>query len=144
MNSELFMDKRCFACGSDNANGLKLNIKEYDGGVEALIELPLWTQGYHNTVHGGIICTILDEMTVWAAYLKEDLKCITGELNVRIRTSMQVNEKYKARAKVVRVKHQLVIVNAELIDKNNNLVAQAQAKLIRISSIQADRECPNS
>ncbi len=143
MNTEFFMDKKCFACGFDNPNGLKLSIKECNGGVKAHIELPLWTQGYHNTVHGGIICTILDEMTVWAAYLKDNLKCVTGELNVRIRTPMQVNETYTARARVVRVKHQLIIADAEIVDKSSKLIARAQAKLIRISSIQADRECRN-
>lgn len=45
---------------------------------------------------------------------------------------------------VVRVKHQFVIADAEIVDKSNNLIARAQAKLMRISSIQAlDRECRN-
>jgi uncharacterized protein (TIGR00369 family) len=129
------MDNQCFACGSENPHGLKLQIKEKDRGVEAVIEPPLWTQGYHNTVHGGIVSTILDEMTVWAAYLKADLKCVTGELNIRIRTSMHVNQKYIARAEVIRIKHRLVIAEAKIVDNDNKLIAHAQAKLIRIGYI---------
>jgi|GEM_PF-3705281 len=30
MNTEFFMDKKCFTCGFDNPNGLKLGIKECD------------------------------------------------------------------------------------------------------------------
>jgi len=135
MSSDFLMDDKCFACGSANPHGLKLQIKEKDDGVEAIIEPPLWTQGYHNTVHGGIVSTILDEMTVWAAYLKADLKCVTGELNIRIRTSMHIDQRYIATAEIIKVKHQLVIAKAQIVDKNNKLIAQAQAKLIRIGRI---------
>jgi uncharacterized protein (TIGR00369 family) len=135
MNSKFFMDNQCFACGSENPHGLKLQIKEKDSGVEAVIKPPLWTQGYHNTVHGGIVSTILDEMTVWAAFFKADLKCVTGELNIRIRDSMHVNQKYIARAEVLCIKHRLVIAEAQIVDNDNKLIAQAQAKLIRIGHI---------
>ena len=135
MSSDFLMDNNCFACGSDNPNGLKLKIKEKDDHVEAIIEPPLWTQGYHKTVHGGIISTILDEMTVWAAYLQAKLKCLTGELNIRIRTSMYVDQKYIARAKVSQVKHRLVLARAEIVDRNDNLIAEAHAKLMKIGSV---------
>lgn len=132
MSSDFLMDDKCFACGSQNPHGLKLDIKEKGDHVEAVIKPPFWTQGYHKTVHGGIVSTILDEMTVWAAYLKGKLKCVTGELNVRIRTSMHVDQQYIARAQVLRIKHRLVIAEAQIIDIDNKLIAQAQAKLIRI------------
>jgi len=135
MNSEFLMDNQCFACGSENPHGLRLQIKEKDNGVEAVIRPPLWTQGYHNTVHGGIVSTILDEMTVWAAYLKADLRCVTGQLSIRIRTSMRVDQKYIARAEVLCIKHRLVIAEAHIVDNDNKLIAQAQAKLIRIGNI---------
>lgn len=135
MSSDFLMDNNCFACGIENPNGLKLQIKEKDDYVEAVIQPPVWTQGYHKTVHGGIVSTILDEMTVWAAYLKAKVKCVTGELNVRIRTSMHIEQTYIARAHVIKVKHRLVIAEAEIIDSDESLVAQAQAKLIRIDTV---------
>lgn len=131
MNSDYLMDNKCFACGAKNPHGLKLKIKENNGGVEAIVQPPLWTQGYHNTVHGGIVSTILDEMTVWAAYLKEDLKCVTGELTIRIRAAMCINQTYTARARVLRVKHRLVIAESQIFG-DDRLIAQAEAKLIRI------------
>jgi uncharacterized protein (TIGR00369 family) len=134
MSSEYLMDKLCFACGADNPHGLKLDIKEKDDGVEADIQLPSWTQGYHNTVHGGIISTVLDEMTVWAAYKKANLKCVTGGLDIRIRTSMYTGQKYLAKAKVSLIKHRLVVAHAQIEDTTGKIIAQARAKLIRIGS----------
>lgn len=132
MNTKFFMDNRCFACGSENPNGLKMIIKESAEGVESIIKLPLWCQGYKKTVHGGIISTILDEMAVWAALKKKGLKCATAELNVRIKNGMKFDDEYIAKGKVTNVKHKLVQAESEIINKNKELIAFAKAKLIRI------------
>jgi uncharacterized protein (TIGR00369 family) len=133
MTTDFFMDDKCFACGTANKNGLHLAISETQDGVTAVIDPPLWTQGYKRTVHGGIIATILDEMTVWAAYMKKNAKCVTAELNIRIRHAMSVDNEYIARAKVLQSKHQLIITYAEIIDSNGMLMASAQAKLMQVS-----------
>ena len=55
MNTKFFMDNQCFACGAENTNGLRMRVSESAEGVESIIKLPFWCQGYKKTVHGGII-----------------------------------------------------------------------------------------
>ena len=131
MSTDFFMDNLCFACGADNANGLHLHITGSDGGVKADLYLPQWTQGYEKTVHGGIISTILDEMTVWAAY-KRGYKCVTAELCVRWKKAMNTQQDYTAHAWVTNVKHRLVQAASEIRDENHDIVASAEAKLLRV------------
>ncbi len=131
MNTDYFMDNRCFACGVENENGLRLKIKEAERGVQAKVFLPEWSQGYKDTVHGGIISTILDEMAVWAAY-KGGHKCITAELCVRWKRAMNTQKEYTARAWITHSKHRLIQTESEIRDTDQNLVASAHAKLLRL------------
>lgn len=126
------MDNYCFACGSENTNGLRLKISESADGVESIINPPLWSQGYKRIVHGGIISTILDEMAVWAAF-KKGYTCVTAELSVRIKKAMNLDDEYIAKAKVVMTKYKLIQAESEIMNRNNELIATAQVKLLKIN-----------
>jgi acyl-coenzyme A thioesterase PaaI-like protein len=125
------MDDFCFACGKSNRNGLRLRIVERGDGVVARIRLPGWAQGYEKIVHGGIVSTILDEMAVWAAY-KKGYRSVTGSLNIRIRQAMRVDEEYEAFGTVTAVKYRLIQASARILDKDEQVVALADVKLIRM------------
>jgi uncharacterized protein (TIGR00369 family) len=131
MSTDFLMDSYCFACGAENKNGLRLDISESEDGVVSTFTPPTWTQGYKKTVHGGIVSTILDELAVWAAF-KKGYKCVTAELNIRIKKAMKVNNEYVARGKVILPKHRLILTESEILNKNNELIASAQVKLIKI------------
>lgn len=132
MSSEFFMDESCFACGVRNDNGLKLKITECDEGVCATINPPAWSGGYKKVVHGGVIATILDEVAVWAAF-KRGYTSVTGELNMRIRKAMDVDQTYTARARIVNTKHRLIEAESTIVDENRQLVASAIVKLLRVA-----------
>lgn len=131
MSSDYIKDDHCFACGRHNANGLHMNVTRIDDGVHALIQMPAWVQSYANIVHGGIIATILDEMAVWAAFHR-GYTCVTAELLVRIKKSMDIKGTYSARARVVGSKHTLVTTESSILDEDKHLVACATAKLMKV------------
>jgi len=126
------MDDRCFACGSENQSGLQLKITENAEGVIAEFTPPDWSQGYDRVVHGGIVATILDEMAVWAAY-KKGHRSVTAGLTMRIRKAMVVGDRYTAYGKVTGIRHKLVQADAKIKDKNGEIVASADVKLMKIS-----------
>jgi uncharacterized protein (TIGR00369 family) len=133
MSSDFAKDDNCFACGRDNANGLHMNVTPADEGVEAVIRLPFWVQSYTNIVHGGIIATILDEMAVWAAF-QRGYHCVTAELLVRIKKSMDISGTYSARARVVKTKHKLVTAESTILDEHKDIVACASVKLMKVKN----------
>ena len=56
--------KMCFICGLENPVGLKLRIYETEPGVvETAYTAPEYFQGYPGVLHGGIIATIIDEVS---------------------------------------------------------------------------------
>lgn len=56
--------RMCFICGLENPVGLKLRIFEVEPGlVETTFTAPDHFQGYPGVLHGGIIATIIDEVS---------------------------------------------------------------------------------
>src|SRR6266851_3902380 len=58
--------KSCFVCGLNNPLGMKLDL-ETDGQIVRARFLPRPEHvGFRETIHGGLISTVLDEAMVWA------------------------------------------------------------------------------
>lgn len=125
------MDRSCFACGSENPRGLHLTIEHTDHGAQAHIIPSAWTQGYKGFVHGGIICTLLDEIAVWAAYAVGHYAA-TAEISVRFKQSMPVEKTYLLKGRIISIKHKLAVAESEITDDAGQLIAQALVKLIKI------------
>jgi uncharacterized protein (TIGR00369 family) len=79
----------CFVCGRENPVGLRLDF--YDDHeldlVKAEFTVPDAYQGYPGVVHGGIVCTILDEVSGRAVMMDkgDDWLLATLRLTVRFR-----------------------------------------------------------
>ena len=75
----------CFACGTSEApGGLGLNFKvdPHGDGVTAEWTCPASFHSYTNTVHGGLIATVLDSAMVHALFAR-DVIARTADLQVR-------------------------------------------------------------
>ena len=58
-------DHRCFACGSLNEHGIRLVLHVERGRSWTELELEPQFEGWAGIAHGGILCTILDEVMAW-------------------------------------------------------------------------------
>ena len=61
-NSE---NQTCFACGLNNPSGLKMKFSTDGKRLYSLIRAPSTMTGWDQTVHGGILTTMLDEVMGW-------------------------------------------------------------------------------
>ena len=81
-NSE---NQTCFACGPNNPNGLKMKFTTDGERVYSFMRAPLTMTGWDQTVHGGILTTMLDEVMGWSViYLLKKIgmtKSITVDFN---------------------------------------------------------------
>lgn len=79
----------CFVCGRENPVGLKLQFYEEPEAnqVRADIVIPDEYQGYPGVAHGGIVSTILDEISGRAAMMEEagQRLLVTLRMTVRFR-----------------------------------------------------------
>ena len=63
MAQEVIDDNRCFVCGQDNPDGLRIffHVDRETRTLRANFTPPAKYQGFKNVLHGGIISTLLDE-----------------------------------------------------------------------------------
>ena len=61
-----FEPHHCFACGDLNEQGLHLQLHADPEGAWAELTIAPRFQGWDSVAHGGIVCTILDEVMAWA------------------------------------------------------------------------------
>jgi uncharacterized protein (TIGR00369 family) len=107
-------DKHCFACGHLNEYGLHADIKVHDGNTSSCkITVPSRFQGWKGMVHGGIISTLLDEISIYACR-KISLRGVTAEIDVKFKKPVPTDKEFELKAKVVDIRRKMVMVQAEL------------------------------
>lgn len=81
--------RACFVCGRENPVGLGIQFYEDAESAQVVVPLriPSVFQGYPGIAHGGILATILDELTGRALMIgaEEDPFWVTAKLEVRYR-----------------------------------------------------------
>ena len=126
---------RCFACGPKNPIGLKLKI-EGDANRVSTTFLPTTEhEGWEGIVHGGIVATLLDEVIAWVC-VKNGISAVTARLDLRFRTPAKVGEEISAHAEIIETKGRTTRCRAELRSNEGRVVAEAQALLLRVTSLQ--------
>ena len=94
-------DDGCFACGRDNPIGLHLDDFDFeDGQVSARFTPRPEYRGAGTTLHGGVAATALDEILGWAGILAEGVLSVTGNIGLRYRRPVHVDDPIVVSARV--------------------------------------------
>ena len=120
---------KCFVCGKENPDGLKIDFKVSDNRIRAKFIPRSSLQGYVGVVHGGIISTLLDEAMGKLAF-ELGINCLTAEINVRFKNPAYVGRKYVLTGEIVRKTHRIVFAKSKMQSESNLLIAEATAKLM--------------
>jgi len=119
----------CVVCGAYNSRGLQLSFQASpDGSVRAVFEGRQILEGYVSTLHGGIICSLLDgAMTNCLA--AHGHRALTAEMTVRFRRPVATERPATIRAWIEDCGHPLHHVAADL-QQDNQVMASATAKFM--------------
>lgn len=133
-----FADHNCFACGGTNPIGMHLAI-ELGEGTATTTWLPGRDYvGWEETVHGGLIATLLDEVMAWAPS-SFDSWAVTAEIAVRYRSPANPGEPLTARGWVTERRRRIYKVQGEVHGADGRLVAEANGRFLGASpSVKAE------
>lgn len=132
-------DHHCFGCGRLNRHGLQLRFFANDDGkgVWAPFTPTSAFEGYERVVHGGIVCTILDEVMAWSLY-REATWAVTGQLSTRFRKPVLVGVPVRAIGRILRDRGRVIEVRGEIRrDADGQLLAEATGTFFRVPEAQA-------
>ena len=120
---------KCFVCGKENPDGLKIDFKISNNKIQATFMPRSSLQGYANIVHGGIVSTLLDEAMGKLAF-ELGINCLTAEINVRFKNPAYVGRKYVLTGEIVRKTHRIVFAKSKMQSESDLLIAEAIGKLM--------------
>ncbi len=130
MNKLLPHSSWCYVCGEDNPLGHKIIFTTDGERVQVRYTPDVNRQGYKGIIHGGVLCTLLDETMGWAPSLKSDRMFVTGELTIRFIKSFPTGREMIVEAWAERVSKRLALVAGEVRDEEGTLYASAKGKFL--------------
>jgi acyl-coenzyme A thioesterase PaaI-like protein len=125
--------RQCFVCGIENPAGLRLDLATDQRMVETRFQFRRELCGFKETVHGGLIATVLDEVMVWAVGVGAGQLSYCGELTVRYQQPTPPRTEVVARGELVENKRgRLFFAKAALYDAAGNLLAESTGKYLPV------------
>ena len=123
--------RRCFGCGTENPIGLRLVFRNEDGAAVADFCPRQEYQGWDRMIHGGIVLTMLDETLAYAALFAAG-PAVTAEISARLRKPGPMDQAYRLRGTVSKVRLGLVQAEATIHTVDGTLIAEATGKFMLI------------
>jgi uncharacterized protein (TIGR00369 family) len=125
--------KSCFVCGVANRLGFGLGLTTDGQTVTARFCFRPEHVGFAQTVHGGLIATLLDEVMVWVCGVRTGCFAFTAELSVRFLLPVEPGEELLAVGELVsNRRNKLFEAKAELRDHSQRLRASATGKYLPV------------
>jgi uncharacterized protein (TIGR00369 family) len=125
-------NNNCFVCGENNTGGLRLHfeIDKEKQTLQTTFTPPPVYQGYDGIVHGGILCTLLDEAMAKLVY-ELGFQSVTASLEVRFKTPAPVLEPLSVYGEIVEMNKKLIRAKARIEKKDGTVIASGTSVLVR-------------
>lgn len=129
----IFDPHNCFACGSLNANGLKLELHFGRDGCWTELAIPGQFQGWDGIVHGGIVATLLDEVMAWSL-VDSDNWGLTARLTVVFKRPAPLDRPIRAEGWITEGRRRLIRTAGRLLDTTSaEVLATAEGTYLAAS-----------
>ena len=123
----------CFACGTANPIGLKLQFYRLGDNICTEIDLGKYHVGWSNISHGGIISTILDEVMSWTVLYFKRIFFVTRRMEVKYIRPIFVGTQLTAEGSIVGcMEGKKIKVKGSIRDNNGNLMARSTGEFVAI------------
>jgi uncharacterized protein (TIGR00369 family) len=120
----------CFACGSLNAHGLHLLLHAGGGACWTEVTLDERFQGWEGIAHGGIVCTILDEVMAWAL-VDNDVWGVTARMSVDFKRPVPIGRRVRGEGRVREARRRVIYAEGVLVDAEDGTeLARAEATFV--------------
>ena len=121
---------RCFACGALNEHGIHLDLHVDGDRCWTELALPDRFQGWDGIAHGGIICTVLDEVMAWSLAATDNWG-LTARMSVDFKRPVRLGVPIRGEGWVTAVRRRLVETAARIVDPaTGDVLATATATYV--------------
>jgi acyl-coenzyme A thioesterase PaaI-like protein len=122
-------DRRCFACGPENAEGMQLRFEYGDGEAKTAFIPQQRFAGWITILHGGIVATLLDEAMAHAA-IAAGVRAVTGRLEIRFRKAAPMAATLIATGRLESRRGRVLNLSATVTGEDGTLYAEGQGRFV--------------
>jgi uncharacterized protein (TIGR00369 family) len=134
-----FEPHHCFACGELNEHGLHLDLHVDPEGSWVELVLEPQFQGWDAVAHGGIVCTILDEVMAWSV-IGRGTWGVTARLNAAFRRPIPTGRAIRAEGRVVEMHRRAIRTAGQVLDaETREILATAEGTFMALPDDQLER-----
>ncbi len=134
-----FEPHRCFACGELNEQGLRLTIHVDPSGAWTETTLEPRFQGWEAVAHGGVVCTLLDEVMAWSV-IGRGMWGVTARLNVTFRRPIPVGRPVRAEGWVVEENRRAHRAEGRVVDpETREVFARGESTFVAVPPQEVER-----
>lgn len=130
---ELNDDDGCFVCGRSNPIGLKLDFSQEDDKYITYFTPQKEHQGYLGITHGGIICTVMDEIMARYVHILGH-NAVTGEISVRLKRPARTGNRLRFTGYIISEEGRIINCGAEAVSDDGTVIATATAKMVKVKA----------
>lgn len=123
-------DGMCYACGDANKSGLHLHFFEIPKGCLSFFTPSHEHQSYDDRMHGGLISTLLDEVTGNYLFFTEKRPAYTGKMEIRFRSPVMIGETVKIEGREVKRKGPLVVMEGKIFHEDGSVAAECVSHMM--------------
>ncbi|MEX2246468.1 MAG: PaaI family thioesterase [Dehalococcoidia bacterium] len=123
--------RMCYACGERNERGFHMSFSREGERTVCTYTPCQYQQGFPGRLHGGVVATMIDEAMGWAVYHARAWGA-TARLNVRYRKPVPLDGTLRIEAWVVRDRHRLMELRAEVRDASGEVLAEGEGTFMKL------------
>jgi acyl-coenzyme A thioesterase PaaI-like protein len=129
-----FPDSGCFGCSRTNPRGLGLRF--FRQGEEIVTRYTIASEfcGAPGVAHGGILATIIDEVSCAVVAFLRGTYVVTGELTVRYLLPCPASEEIEVRARIMDERPRYLVVESE-VSRGGTLIARSTGRFFPVSPL---------
>ncbi len=117
----------CFGCSPNNPFGLHMEFYEDGDYIVSKWHPERNYQGWVDTMHGGVLSTLIDETCGWVVTRKMQTSGFTTSLNVKFRKPVSTNEPVLTiRANIVKQMRNLLFIHAEISNSQGEVCVEGE------------------
>jgi uncharacterized protein (TIGR00369 family) len=120
-------DGGCFGCSPTNPVGLRLTFEREGDTIRTQHTVADHFCGAPGIAHGGIVATLLDEVSCAAVFFVRETMVVTGELTVRYERPCPGGRPLEFSARITGEHPRYLVVEGEVRDRGQ-LLARSQGK----------------
>lgn len=120
---------KCFGCSANNPDGLQMEFKEGEGG-EIICKWEPQTKfaGWPGIIHGGIQCTLMDEVAAWVVHHDLKVSGVTSKLDTKFIKPVHSSDPYLIiKGKLVKTARRLAWIECCIENMAGERCAEATA-----------------